>query len=196
MERGDRRLSIWSPVALLALVMCSPVLAEELNYPREVTERLVGARPMKTQEVELVRDFEGGKLVSYRWLIHDWRRDRRGPGAYPNRTRCILFARAKQVEIVKQTADEVEVVCRFTGYDQESTIRVRVTRRNPNVAIAWMKIEGKGEIYEEFAAELSAVQDQADELVWEENRDANASEGPGRMLRWFLRSRPKGRRID
>lgn len=195
MVSGVRRMAHWARVGLFLCVMTGAP-AEELKYPRMTTERILSAQPNKFRDIELVRDYQEGEITGYRWLIHDGRRDRRGPGKYVNRSHCILYAPTRHAKVVKETADEFELVIELSEYDQESTIRITVKRRSPNVANAWVRIDGKGEIYDEFVAQVDAVQKGADEVLWEGNRGEHVPKGSGNMLRWFYLAQPKGRVID
>lgn len=185
----------WLHLAIIGAISVSPLPAEDLKYPRKVSESILGAKPTKWTQVELVRDYRDGEVVSYRWMIHDQRRDRRGPGVYTKSSSCILFANKEYCKVVKETADEFELFIKLEGYDKESTIRVVAWRQRFSSTGAWLTIEGSGEIYREFVAELNAVQKAADEIVWEEDWQ-EVPKGPGNMLRWSLRSRPAGRVID
>ena len=176
----------WCILFLVLLAGSVATHAEKPSYPQRTTEVLLSAQPQKWRKIEFVRVLRENQAISYRWVVHNAARDRRGPGAFTKSSRCILHAPARTVVVKKETRDQFEIEISLEGYEKRSVIRITASRRTPDVPTAWVTISGNGEIYEEFAAALSSVQRTADELIWPENRTLNASKGPGRLLRWFL----------
>lgn len=199
MLNGTNRLITW--IFFLLFSSLGSVCAQEgYSFRKTTSVVLLRAGTSKWSSVELVRVSIGDKVDSYRWVQHEDRRDRRGPGKYTQTTRSLLYANvwanADSVRVVTETADELELHLTISGYGKETKMRILAKRMRPHTRNARVTISGHGEIYQEFIALLEAIEAEADDRLDDGEIDDKTPNCPGRLLRWTYLAIPQGRVLE